>query len=319
MNFTRSLAFVLAAVLALPAVCQGLSIPVDATISRKEGETNAQLGARTRWALFSRAVTLAAPTLLPGTLSQTRRELLDDFLLSRADDYVLGYSEGGRAIIGDEMVATATVDVDEAGLERLLTHLGVACTIDAKQEYVLELGAGAANAGQDLNRLNLLSGLVPASPFSERTEPLLRLDNDGERWTGELVYKGRVRMAQAEKLDDAWLTLWSGFFEGCGANGDAFDHVEVVVAGFATPDQPLELHEQLPQILAGQAHPELVQISATGGELTAVWAVSTAMDSAAVKRTWEDALRYQGLRVVNATGGAHENHDAEVSGSTVDQ
>ncbi len=172
---------------------------------------------------FRLAVFDEALDILPAALSLPRQELLRQYLLPRAADYVLSYSEAapepGAAAApqaapqadpaaprvqtlapepapAPERTLRLDVTVNRQGLKRMLQRMGVYYTAREMRTFDLGLEGDASGAWEELGRLQALSGLS----VRRGVQPVLDLT---AQWTEA------VQAAGGKKAEPAAL-VWQG-------------------------------------------------------------------------------------------------------------
>ena len=160
----------------------------------------------------ARAVFQEAESLLPGSLSQGREEVLFDFLAARAETYVLSYARGKTEARGALLTTTWRIGVNEALLKQTLRDWGVYFTLKGPWDYSLEWGRDDPGPYlETVHRLETLSGLVNRVG----AHPRLRLSpggGEGAAWRGLLKHEEQSWSAAGSGLEEVWFELWARYF-----------------------------------------------------------------------------------------------------------
>ena len=210
-----------------------LAADVELDIPRLEGERQQQLQARALQAAFTRAVYDEALDILPGELQPLRRELLYDFLSSRSAKFIQGYSDVSHEPIPGGVRIYAKVAVNRGDLKKMLHDLGMFYTVDAFLPYTLALGEGAGFTGEEITRLQFLSGL--SSIHGARPKLTLQRAST-DVWTGHLESEAGEWRSRSSDLETLWITLWGNYFSRTGMAAKGKKALSVQVAGWKTPE-----------------------------------------------------------------------------------
>ncbi len=271
-----------------------LAADVELDIPRLEGERQQQLQARALQAAFTRAVYDEALDILPGELQPLRRELLYDFLSSRSAKFIQGYSDVSHEPIPGGVRIYAKVAVNRGDLKKMLHDLGMFYTVDAFLPYTLALGEGAGFTGEEITRLQFLSGL--SSIHGARPKLTLQRAST-DVWTGHLESEAGEWRSRSSDLETLWITLWGNYFSRTGMAAKGKKALSVQVAGWKTPEDIRAFDEELKTWERIVSVAELVDVSMDLGGITARWRILT--DKAEVVRESLNAkLSGQGLTVL---------------------
>lgn len=254
--------------LASPALAADIEIEVP----RLEGESHQQLQARALQAAFTRAVYDEALGILPGDLQPLRRELLYDFLSSRSSRYIQGYSDVSQEPVSGGVRLYAKIIVNRTDLKKMLQDLGIFYTVDAFLPYTLSMGQGVGSTGDEITKLQFLSGLSSIYGAS----PKLTLTRaSGDAWAGHLESDSGEWRSRAKDLETVWLTLWGNYFSRTGLAAKGKKALSVQVSGWKSPEDIRAFDEELKTWERTVSTSELVEVALDYGGATARWQILT--------------------------------------------
>lgn len=267
---------------------------IELDIPRLEGEKQQQLQTRALQAAFTRAVYDEALSILPGELQPLRRELLYDFLSSRSAKFIQGYSDVSHEPIPGGVRIYAKVAVNRVDLKKLLQDLGMLYTVDAFLPYTLALGKGAGSTGEEITRLQFLSGLSSI----HGAQPKLTLGRAShDVWTGRLESEAGEWRSRSSDLETLWITLWGNYFSRTGMAAKGKKALSVQIAGWKTPEEVRAFDEELKKWERTVPVAELVDVSMDLGGITARWRILTDKVEE-VRESLNAKLSGQGLTVL---------------------
>lgn len=267
---------------------------IELEVPRLEGEKQQQLQTRALQAAFTRAVYEEALGILPGELQPLRRELLYDFLSSRSAKFIQGYSDVAHEPVPGGVRIYAKVTVNRNDLKKLLQDMGILYTVDAFLPYTLALGQGAGSTGEEITRLQFLSGLSSI----HGAQPKLTLERASQDiWTGHLKSDVGEWRSRSSDLETLWITLWGNYFSRTGLASKGKKALSVQVAGWKAPEDIHAFDEELKTWERMVSMAELVEVSLDVGGMTARWQILTDKTEA-VKEALNAKLAGQGLTVL---------------------
>lgn len=236
----------LAVFMILALAVQAHARMVEVVWTPDDPEAEIATRAQARVVGFKRAVFAEALELVPGALAEYRAELLRQYLMPHAAEYVLSYSEAATepeapgenatrsdaaavdapqaALPGGETadaplaslvpaapqgVLRLEVTVNRAGLKRHLKQMGVYYTTTAAQPYDLALGGEASMAWDEIGRLQALSGVSVV----RGAEPLMEIDAAMAEPTDE---ERKAGLKEAAPLWQARLSAGGNQWEASG-------------------------------------------------------------------------------------------------------
>ncbi len=278
----------------LMAVSPALAAEIELDVQRIEGENQQQLQARALQAAFTRAVYNEALDILPGQLQPLRSELLYAFLSNRSARYIQGYSDVSNEPIPNGVRIYARVAVNRAALKKMLQDLGVLYTVEAFLPYTLSMGQGMGAIGEQITRLQFLSGLSSI----HGVKPRLTLESGPQDvWSGHLESDVGEWRSRSKDLETLWLTLWGNYFSRTGMTGKGKRAMSVQVVGWKAPDDIRIFDEELQTWEHSVSAAELVDISLETEGLTARWQILTDKVQE-VQQALDARLTSQGLSVL---------------------
>lgn len=284
----------LALIISLLSISPALAADIELDVLRMEGESQQQLQARALQAAFTRAVYNEALTLLPGELQPLRSELLYAFLSSRSAKYIQGYSDVSNEPISNGVRIYARVAVNRNALKKMLQDLGILYTVEAFLPYTLSMGQGMGSIGEQITRLQFLSGL--SSIHGVRPKLTLELGPQ-DVWSGHLESDAGEWRSRSKDLEVLWLTLWGNYFSRTGMAARGNKALSVQVVGWKTPDDIRIFDEELQTWEHSLSTAELVDVSLESGGMTARWQILTDKVQE-VRQALDDRLAPQGLTVL---------------------
>jgi len=211
-----------------------------------EGQENATIRNRNQALVhgFETAVAMEALSVLPGPgLPPERQELLRDFLVPRAKEYVLSYSEFDFAAEGDGRSLSLDVKVDRKALKTTLQKTGVFYTTKNPVFFDLRFSEQPVadapeqervpDTREKLWRLQKLTGVQ----VLEGADVSLFLKSDLEGlWTGRLVAGDFVWTGQSKDMEQLWFDLWGGFFSRPEAGAGLILKAVLTINGWSAVD-----------------------------------------------------------------------------------
>lgn len=320
-----ALAFVLT--LALAAQAHARVVEVLWHPDNPEAEVASRSAAR--MVGFKRAVFGEALDILPGSLGEYRTDLLRQYLMPRAAEYVLSYSEAvtepeapaenateqdepqrmslqASPDVGMLGVVRLDVTVNRAGLKKRLKQMGVYYTTAAAQPYDLALAGEASMAWDEIGRLQALSGVAVV----RGAEPLMEIDSvmaepsKKERkagmqkaaplWQARLTADGAEWTAHGRVLQDVWFKAWKGWFSRPGAEAGMVDVVPLTISGWYATDGIKAFADELAAWEGVVENAQLREVLMLPEGMTGVFSVKT-MDRGALENRLADVLPQRGL------------------------
>jgi hypothetical protein len=281
-------------IVCLMGVSPVLAADIELDVLRMEGESQQQLQARALQAAFTRAVYNEALDLLPGQLQPLRSELLYSFLSNRSAKYIQGYSDVSNEHISNGVRIYAHVVVNRNALKKMLQDLGILYTVDAFLPYTLSMGQGMGSIGEQITRLQFLSGLSSI----HGVKPRLTLESGPQDvWSGHLESDSGEWRSRSKDLEVLWLTLWGNYFSRTGMAARGNKAMSVQVVGWKAPDDIRIFDEELQTWEHSVSAAELVDVSLEAGGLTARWQILTDKVQE-VQQALDVRLAPQGLTVL---------------------
>jgi hypothetical protein len=257
---------------------------------------------------FVKAVNEASKDILPGVLEPEREILLNEYLASRAGDYVLSYSEIGverdplRTLILD-------VDVNRPALKRTLKKLGIFYTVDEPQSFDLRFSGGAQAFWEDLGRLTTLSGLT----IQDGAEPRLRLSlGDNATLTGMLSAGEREWVSRSKDVEKLWVELWGKWFTRPEAEAGVFQESVLVITGWYATDGVRDFDHRLATWEQEVESAVLTEVKMLPEGITARWTIRT-LDKDALTERLAAYLTDRGLSYDFEDVAAEEPQPAETN------
>ncbi len=215
---------------------QASAAQVTVFLPNEEGLSPVQHAAKLKDKGFSEAVYVEALGLLPGPLSEVRARYLKEFLEPRAGQFVLSYSQGQQVKMDEGTRSTVDVRVNKAGLKTLLQRLGLFSTLHAGQPFSLSMRGPVPDQIVELNKLQVLSGVMPDTISQPDLEVSATPKGDKIFWTARLVAGPDFWEASGPNLDDVWYRVWGGFFSRkVASRGDAKE-LPLTVSGWFFPE-----------------------------------------------------------------------------------
>lgn len=260
----------LVACLAMPR--HVLAAEIELEVPRLQEESQQQMQGRALQAAFTRAVYDEALTILPGELQPLRRELLYDFLSKRSARYVQGYSDVAYEPTPNGARIYARVTVNRNDLRKILQNIGVFYTVDAFLPYTLSVGQGLGLVGEEITRLQFLSGM--SSIYGAK--PKLSLEHTAQGvWVGHLESDSGQWSSRSKDLETVWLTLWGNHFSRSGLAARGSKALSVQISGWKTPEGIQAFDEEIKKWDRLVSATELVDVALEPGGLTARWQILT--------------------------------------------
>ncbi|MDY7001422.1 MAG: hypothetical protein SVS15_06535 [Thermodesulfobacteriota bacterium] len=272
-----------------------------------EGQENATVQNRDQALThgFETAVAMEALHVLPGpVLPPERQQLLREFLIPHAKEYVLSYSEFNFASEGDSRSLGLDVKVNRKALKTTLQKTGVFYT--TKNPVYFELRfleepapdapekEGIPDTREILWRLQQLSGVQ----VLEGSEVSLSLKSNPEGlWAGRLAAGDSVWTSQSRDLEQLWFDLWGGYFSRPGAGAGLILKAALTISGWSAVDGVQAFDSVLASWEKEVESAVLTDVSMLPAGISAHWEVKT-LDKGAFVGRLMDYLPGRGLSYV---------------------
>jgi hypothetical protein len=247
---------------------------------------------------FEQAVWLEALSMADDGLSDARRELLREFIVPRAMEYVQSYSELGSASSDSGTTLSVDVLVNRRALKDTLRGLGCMRGSAEPVEYMLTIG-GASDVWDELGRLQALYN----TRVTQNASVAVFLEHRGDMWTGRLDAGGHSRAASGTTLADAWHGIWAQYFSSLAAAQGPHDALVLQVSGWFTPDGVESFDKELSSWDRDFDEAGLAQVSMEAAGISARWVLRGA-SRGALERRLEAALEGKGLSWVLEPDGS---------------
>jgi len=191
---------------------------------------------------YSQAVIRESQRIVPGELSEKRKEMLGEHLDWRIDDLILGYRIFSREEVDDRLLMDLEVNVDTAALRSILQRTGVYYTSTAPWKYDLSTrGSGPGDFGM-LQRLQTITGVEVDSDAP--TSVSLTRRQDGS-WSGVIDYKDITHEVTGGNLYSVWSDLWAFFFTRPEVMSEMTMDFTLKTTGWATTDAIMHFDEMI--------------------------------------------------------------------------
>ena len=272
-----------------------------------EGQENATVQNRDQALAhgFETAVAMEALHVLPApVLPPERQQLLREFLVPHAKEYVLSYSEFNFASEGDSRSLGLDVKVNRKALKTTLQKTGVFYTtknpvffelrfLEEPAPDLLEQGE-VPDTREILWRLQKLTGVE----VLEGAGVILFLESSPEGlWTGRLVAEDSVWTSRSKDLEQLWFDLWGGYFSRPGAGAGLILKAVLSINGWSAVDGVQAFDSVLASWEKEVEGAVLTDISMLPAGVSARWEVQT-LDKGAFAGRLMDYLPGRGLSYV---------------------
>lgn len=284
----------LAAVLLTLGAATARAVPFEVFVPADPGESATALRARTLQEGFATAVTGAAQESLPGTLSPARQDLLHEYMMGRAGEYVLGYKELSVQREEEGLRMTLDVDINRPALRDALRSMGVYYTSMSPLPAEVELTGIEPDLEQtlELQKLMTLTGIEE----TEGALPLLTLRLAPDvGWTGSLDDgTGNPRVLSDKSLTKLWTVLWSDYFHQDSFQVQGTASATLHVSGWFTPEGVYAFDEQLQRWESAVQDARLGGVDVQVSRISAQWKL-TVLNRALLERKLREYLTPRGL------------------------
>ena len=213
-----------------------------------------------------------ALAMLPVDPPEERKRVLEAYLSSRQDRFVLSYAELESYVATVQVVLTLDVEINGAALKEVLKEIGVFATLESTLPYALELPNGTPEDVRRIGELQLLSGL---SMSGEGPRLNLTRQSKGEGWSGTLSFSGQTFTTSAPSLEEAWYALWPRYFLSSQGVSGIFARVRLDVRGKGTLQDLYDLDQRLGARIDLLEEAGLKSVILTGRDVQAEWLVVT--------------------------------------------
>ncbi|MGM0424587.1 MAG: hypothetical protein ACQEQX_06685 [Thermodesulfobacteriota bacterium] len=252
-----------------------LRVQVEMDISKQESDQERDLFPELRNLGFAQALLRKTEDFLPGSLAEDRKKALQDFLLPRAESFVLSYSEQGTQLKGDKLHMGLAVKINNWALKEFLQTWGTYYTADADWEYSLDLEGDLQE--QDLM---LLQDLQKISGLDRKDSglPRLELSKSGEEetwWQGRLQTEGQEWTRTGENLPEVWSGVWGKYFSQEKVQSKVVRELVLQAWGWSGVNGIWEFDRNLASWDLVAQRPRIIQMELTKGQLQASWQVLT--------------------------------------------
>lgn len=230
---------------------------------------------------FRQAIELEIDRLIPGKLSAERNYALMGHLEGRVEDLVQGYRRTvwheDNTVIGLDM----EVDIHVQLLKKILKESGVYYTSISPWHYSLSTKGISPDEFADLQRLQLITGVVADS---EASTDLSIAYTPGSGWTGEIDHEQKSMSVSGSKLEDVWFDLWGYFFSRKDIVSIFVEEITLDTTGWATIDSIMDFDSILDGWQEEVESRDIVSVFTDVPSLMVTWNISTLNRDFLIKR-----------------------------------
>lgn len=191
---------------------------------------------------FNLAVIQDSQRMVPGELSEERKEMLGEHLEWKINDLVLGYRIFSREETDDRLQMDLEVNVDTGALRNILKRMGVYYTSASPWKYDLSTRGSSPGDFGMLERLQTITG-VEVDADAPTSVLLVRQQNGS--WSGTIEYKDISHEVSGGDLYRVWFDLWAFFFTRPEVTSEMTVDFLLKTTGWATSDAIMHFDEIL--------------------------------------------------------------------------
>ncbi|MFW6177079.1 MAG: hypothetical protein ACOC43_01800 [Desulfohalobiaceae bacterium] len=260
-----------------------LRVQPEMDISQQDSDQERDLYPELRNLGFAQALLRKTEDFLPGSLAKDRKEALLDFLVPRAEDFVLSYSEQGTHMQGNMLGMSMAVKINTWALKEFLQTWGTYYTADVNWEYSLNLkGDWQEQDLMLLQTLQKISGLDRTNSVLPKLE-LKRTKNGEPWWQGRLQTQDQEWTRTADNLQEVWRKLWGRFFRQKEVQSLVIQEYVLQAWGWSGVNGIWEFDRNLSAWDLVAKRPRIIQLDLSRGQLQASWEVQTGQQEELLK------------------------------------
>ncbi len=270
-----------------------LRVAVELDLTQEEAEPREQAGKLLKMG-FAKAALHKINELLPAELLNEQEQILFDFLVPRAESFVLSYSEQGLQRDGNVLRMPLAVKINTWALRDFLQRWGTYYTAGASWEYVLRLTGDLQEKDLLLVKaMQELSGLSRKdSGFPELTLQLA--DDTDPWWRGKLQTEDEQWTHAAANLQEVWSTLWAEYFAQSAVQERVVQSLVLQARGWSAISGIWAFDREITAWSQLAKQPRIISIQLSQGLLKANWNIKTRQEQNLRKRLHQE-LKARGL------------------------